>query len=191
MAQIKDFVVKQGLRAEGTERSLSTTTGALTVGGGAGLGGNLNVGGSIKRFGNVDQGRDHALGAQLSLRDGTFTDELVTGRTAWGVVNYFGSSILDTITEGATYTNAASLFIKGAPTAGANLTIKKHGQYTLLLVLSILVKHKVILQLLLVRHYRLPAALVLITEWLATAVASYTEHLILMIVRLLLKLPKT
>ena len=125
MAQIKDFVVKQGLRAEGTERSLSTTTGALTVGGGAGLGGNLNVGGSIKRFGNVDQGRDHALGAQLSLRDATFTDELITGRTAWGVVNYFGSSILDTITEGATYTNAASLFIKGAPAAGANLTIEK------------------------------------------------------------------
>ena len=125
MAQIKDFVVKQGLVAEGTERSLSTTTGALIVGGGAGLGGNLNVGGSIKRFGNIDQGRDHALGAQLSLRDGKFTDELVVGRTAWGVVNYFGSSILDTITEGATYTNAASLFIKGAPTAGENLTIEK------------------------------------------------------------------
>jgi hypothetical protein len=125
MAQIKDFVVKQGLRAEGTEQSLSTTTGALTVGGGAGLGGNLNVSGSIKRFGNVDQGRDHAIGAQLSLRDATFTDELVTGRTAWGVVNYFGSSILDTITEGATYTNAASLFIKGAPLAGPNLTIEK------------------------------------------------------------------
>jgi hypothetical protein len=125
MAQIKDFVVKQGLRAEGTEQSLSTTTGALTVGGGAGLGGNLNVGGSIKRFGNVDQGREHALGAQLSLRDATFVDELITGRTTWGVVNYFGSSILDTITVGATYTNAASLFIKGAPQAGPNLTIEK------------------------------------------------------------------
>ncbi len=125
MAQIKDFVVKQGLVAEGNAQSLSTTTGALIVGGGAGLGGNLNVGGAIKRYGNVDQGRDHALGAQLSLRDGTFTDELVTGRTAWGVVNYFGQSILDTITVGATYTNAASLFIKGAPAAGPNLTIEK------------------------------------------------------------------
>ena len=125
MAQIKDFVVKQGLVAEGIAQSLSTTSGALIVGGGAGLGGNLNVGGSIKRFGNVEQGRDHALGAQLSLRDATFTDELVTGRTAWGIVNYFGQSILDTITEGATYTNAASLFIKGAPAAGTNLTIEK------------------------------------------------------------------
>ena len=123
MAQIKDFVVKQGLVAEGIAQSLNTTSGALIVGGGAGLGGNLSVGGSIKRYGNVDQGRDHALGAQLSLRDATFTDELVTGRTGWGVVNYFGQSILDTVTVGATYTNAASLFIKGAPAAGPNLTI--------------------------------------------------------------------
>ena len=125
MAQIKDFVVKQGLVAEGIAQSLSTTTGALIVGGGAGLGGNLNVGGSIKRWGNVEQGRDHALGAQLSLRDATFTDELVSGRTGWGVVNYFGQATLDTISEAATYTNAASLFIKGAPQAGTNLTIEK------------------------------------------------------------------
>ena len=125
MAQIKDFVVKQGLVAEGIAQSLSTTTGALIVGGGAGLGGNLNVGGSIKRFGNVEQGRDHALGAQLSLRDAKFTDELASGRTSWGVVNYFGQATLDTISESATYTNAASLFIKGAPAAGTNLTIEK------------------------------------------------------------------
>jgi len=125
MAQIKDFVVKQGLVAEGNAQSLSTTTGALIVGGGAGLGGNLSVGGSIKRYGNVDQGREHALGAQLSLRDATFTDELVSGRTGWGVVNYFGQATLDTISESATYTNAASLFIKGAPQAGTNLTIEK------------------------------------------------------------------
>lgn len=125
MAQIKDFVVKQGLVAEGIAQSLNTSSGALIVGGGAGLGGNLSVGGSIKRYGNVDQGRDHALGAQLSLRDATFTDELVSGRTGWGVVNYFGQATLDTISESATYTNAASLFIKGAPAAGTNLTIEK------------------------------------------------------------------
>ena len=125
MAQIKDFVVKQGLVAEGIAQSLSTTTGALIVGGGAGLGGNLTVGGSIKRFGNVEQGRDHSLGAQLSLRDATFTDELVSGRTGWGVVNYFGQSTLDTVSESATYTNAASIFVKGAPVAGTNLTIEK------------------------------------------------------------------
>lgn len=124
MAQIKDFVVKQGLVAEGTEVSNSTSTGALRVGGGAGIGGNLNVGGYIKRQGNVTSDT-HSLGAQLSLRDATFVDSLVTGRTAWGIVNYFGSSVLDTVTVGATYTNATSVYIKGAPTAGPNLTIEK------------------------------------------------------------------
>ena len=125
MAQIKDFVVKQGLVAEGTAQSLGTNTGALIVAGGAGIGGNVNIGGKIKRDSNIGQGRDHNLGAALSLRDATFTDELVSGRTGWGVVNYFGSAVLDTISENATYTNAASVYIKGAPQAGDNLTIEK------------------------------------------------------------------
>jgi hypothetical protein len=125
MAQIKDFVVKQGIVAEGNAQSLTTASGALIVAGGAGVGGNINVGGSIKRIGDIEQGRDHNIGAQLSLRDATFTDELITGRTAWGIVNYFGSSVLDTISENATYTNAASIYVKGAPTGGDNLTIEK------------------------------------------------------------------
>lgn len=125
MAQIKDFVVKQGLVAEGTAQSLGTNSGALIVAGGAGVGGNINIGGKIKRDGNVGQGRDHNLGAALSLRDSTFTDELVSGRTAWGIVNYFGTAVLDTVSENATYTNAASVYIKGAPQAGENLTIEK------------------------------------------------------------------
>jgi hypothetical protein len=125
MAQIKDFVVKQGIVAEGIAQSLATSSGALIVAGGAGVGGNINVGGSIKRHGNVAQGREHSIGAQLSLRDATFTDELITGRTTWGIVNYFGSSVLDTISENATYTNAASIYVKGAPAAGTNLTIEK------------------------------------------------------------------
>ena len=125
MAQIKDFVVKQGIVAEGIAQSLATSSGALIVAGGAGVGGNINVGGSIKRHGNVAQGREHNIGAQLSLRDATFTDELISGRTSWGIVNYFGSSVLDTISENATYTNAASIYVKGAPTGGTNLTIEK------------------------------------------------------------------
>jgi hypothetical protein len=124
MAQIKDFVVKQGLIAEGGQQSASTTTGALIVAGGAGIGGNVNIGGSIKRTGNI-VGQEHNIGAQLSLRDATFTDSLTSGRTAWGIVNYFGSSILDTVSEDATYTNATSIYIKGAPQAGENLTIEK------------------------------------------------------------------
>ena len=124
MALFKDFVVKQGIVAEGIAESQSTATGTLIIGGGAGFGGSINVAGSIKRIGDVT-GKEHSAGAQLSLRDGTFTDSLVSGRTAWGVVNYFGSSVLDTISESATYTNAASVFIKGAPSAGTNLTIEK------------------------------------------------------------------
>jgi enhancing lycopene biosynthesis protein 2 len=124
MALYKDFVVKQGIIAEGTQESQTTASGTLVIGGGAGLGGSINIAGSIKRTGNVT-GQDHSVGAQLSLRDGIFTDSLVSGRTAWGVVNYFGSTTLDTISENATYTNATSVYIKGAPKAGTNLTIEK------------------------------------------------------------------
>jgi len=124
MALYKDFVVKQGLQVEGTLQSSNTVSGSLIVGGGAGIGKDVFIGGAIKRLGNVT-GIDHSLGAQLTLNGGTFTDSLASGRSAWGVVNYFGSSVLDTISENATYTNAASLFIRGAPTAGANLTIEK------------------------------------------------------------------
>ena len=125
MALYKDFVVKEGLIVEGITDTLNTTGGALLVGGGAGIGGSLSIGGAIKRFNNVTQGRDHNLGAQLSFRDATFTDELVSGRTSWGILNYFGQSVLDTISANATYTNAASVYIKGAPAAGPNLTIEK------------------------------------------------------------------
>jgi hypothetical protein len=124
MANIRDFVVKQGLIAEGTVQATSTITGALRIAGGGGIGGNIFIGGSIKRASDIT-GIDHQLGAQLSLRDGIFTDSLIAGRTAWGITNYFGSSVLDTISENATYTNAASVYIKGAPAAGTNLTIEK------------------------------------------------------------------
>ena len=124
MALYKDFVVKEGLQIEGVAQSLNTTSGALIVSGGAGIAKDVNIAGSIKRTGDV-VGYNHAFGAQFSLGDAKFTDSLTSGRTAWGVVNYFGSSILDAVSENATYTNAASLFIKGAPTGGANLTIEK------------------------------------------------------------------
>jgi hypothetical protein len=126
MANIKDFVVKQGIVAEGTAASNNTATGALLVGGGAGIGGNVNIGGYIKRQGDVTSDT-HSLGAQLSFRDAVFTDSLVTGRSAWGIVNYFGNPQLDTISEDATYTNATNIFIKGPAqaVAGGNLTIEK------------------------------------------------------------------
>ena len=124
MALIKDFVVKQGIIAEGTQESSTTASGTLILGGGAGIGGSIFLAGAIKRIGDVTN-TEHNLGAQLSLRDATFTDSLTSGRTAWGMVNYFGRPTLDTISENATYTNASSVYIKGAPAAGTNLTIEK------------------------------------------------------------------
>ena len=124
MALIKDFVVKQGIIAEGTQESSTTASGTLIVGGGAGIGGSIFLAGAIKRIGDITN-TEHSLGAQLSLRDATFTDSLTSGRTAWGTVNYFGRPTLDTISENATYTNASSVYIKGAPVAGTNLTIEK------------------------------------------------------------------
>jgi enhancing lycopene biosynthesis protein 2 len=124
MSLTRDFVVKEGLQVQGTTQSALTSSGALLVAGGAGIGGNINIGGSIKRTGNITGGT-FAKGAQLSLDDGTFTDSLTSGRVTWGVTNYFGSSVLDTVSLNATYTNATSIYIKGAPTAGSNLTIEK------------------------------------------------------------------
>jgi hypothetical protein len=123
MSVTKDFVVKEGLQVQGTTQSALTSSGALLVAGGAGIGGNINIGGSIKRTGAITGGT-FATGAQLSLGDGTFTDTLTSGRVTWGVTNYFGSSVLDTVSLNATYTNATSIYIKGAPTAGSNLTIE-------------------------------------------------------------------
>ena len=124
MSVTKDFVVKEGLQVQGTTQSALTSSGALLVAGGAGIGGNINIGGSIKRTGAITGGT-FATGAQLSLGDGTFTDTLTSGRVTWGITNYFGSSVLDTVSLDATYTNATSIYIKGAPTAGSNLTIEK------------------------------------------------------------------
>jgi hypothetical protein len=124
MSLTRDFVVKEGLQVQGTTQSALTSSGALLVAGGAGIGGNINIGGSIKRTGAITGGT-FATGAQLSLGDGTFTDTLTSGRVTWGVTNYFGSSVLDTVSLNATYTNATSIYIKGAPTAGSNLTIEK------------------------------------------------------------------
>lgn len=127
MANIKDFVVKQGIVAEGVATSNSTATGALIVGGGAGIGGNVNIGGSIKRTGDFTGGT-FQQGAQFVLSDAILTDSLTSGRVGWGIVNYFGSTQLDTVSADATYTNATSIYIKGAPQAvpGGNLTIEKN-----------------------------------------------------------------
>lgn len=174
MANIKDFVVKQGIVAEGTAPSISTATGTLIIGGGAGIGGNVNIGGYIKRLGDVTSDT-HSLGAQLSFRDAVFTDSLITGRTAWGIANYFGNPQLDTVSENATYTNATNIFIKGPAQAvpGGNLTIENLGHYMPLLVVSISVKLLAILVQQPDKHYKLLVVLVLVTEFMVQAAVAY------------------
>ena len=123
MALNKDFIVKQGIVAEGTAQSDSTATGALIVAGGAGIGGNLNVQGHISRVGAVS-GTDFSQGAGLKLNNSVYTDTAGLGTVPWTAINYFGSSLVDTTNTNVTLTNAASLFINGAPsTASTNLSI--------------------------------------------------------------------
>ena len=123
MALNKDFIVKQGIVAEGTAQSDSTATGALIVAGGAGIGGNLNVQGRISRVGAVS-GTDFSQGGALTLNNSVYTDTAGIGTVPWTAINYFGSSLVNTTNTNVTLTNAASLFINGAPsTASTNLSI--------------------------------------------------------------------
>ncbi len=123
MALNKDFIVKQGLQVEGTAASLDTSTGALLVAGGAGIGGDLNVQGYIARLGPVS-GTDFTQGAALKFGPATYTDTANVGTVNWNVINYFGQSLIDTTNTNVTVTNAATIFINGAPsTASTNLNL--------------------------------------------------------------------
>lgn len=123
MALNKDFIVKQGLQVEGTAVSSDTSTGALIVAGGAGIGGDLNVQGYLARLGPVS-GTDFSQGAALKFGPATYTDTANVGTANWNVINYFGQSLLDTTNTNVTVTNAASIYVAGAPsTASTNLNI--------------------------------------------------------------------
>ena len=123
MALNKDFVLKYGLTVEGTAVSSNTYSGALQVAGGAGIGGNLNVQGYIGRVGPISD-NVFSNGAALRFSDNTYTDISSTGLVPWEIVNYFGQPLLDATNTNVTVTNAASVYINGAPsTASSNLSI--------------------------------------------------------------------
>lgn len=63
--------------------------------------------------------------AKLSASSATYTDG-ATGTlstVAQGPINLFQSAILDAVNPSVTYTNAATVYIAGAPTNGTNVTI--------------------------------------------------------------------
>jgi hypothetical protein len=123
MALNKDFVVKQGLQVEGTAVSSNTASGALIVAGGAGIGGTLNVGNYIARTNPISDSV-FSSGAALRLNDSTYTDISTNGLADWEIVNYFGKSLFNTTNTNVTVTNAASIYVYGAPsTASTNLSI--------------------------------------------------------------------
>jgi len=123
MALNKDFVVGYGLQVEGTTVSSDTASGALLVSGGAGIGGNVNVGGYIARTNPISD-NVFSTGAALRLNDSTYTDISTNGLASWEIINYFGKSLLDTTNTNVTVTNAASIYVYGAPsTASTNLSI--------------------------------------------------------------------
>ena len=63
--------------------------------------------------------------AKLSASSATYTDgaTAASGTVTQGPINLFQSAILDATNTGVTYTNAATVYIAGAPTNGANVTI--------------------------------------------------------------------
>ena len=120
MAQIQDFVVKGGLVAQSTSQSLTTTSGALVVGGGAGIGGNINAWGNlIVNQSGVINGETFTTykGASFSLNDVIITDKVSTGTLA-GIVSmaYIGSAQLKG-NSGTVITTATNVYIGGAPTS--------------------------------------------------------------------------
>lgn len=122
------------IRFTNTTSAISSTTGALTLGGGAGIGGDLYVGGTI--YGNISTSSLTSLTLDTSritvantLTSGTFF--LVLSNTATGLVSpqtnggitYNNSTGVFAITSStaSTSTNTGALVIRGGVGVGGNL----------------------------------------------------------------------
>jgi hypothetical protein len=111
--------------ASGTSLSLTSTTlstsistGSINTLGGLGVQGNMFIGSNITTAPN-------SVGSYITLNATTFTDNTTatSGTLAtWNSV-YYGQPTLTSTNTGVTTTNASTLYIAGAPIAGANETI--------------------------------------------------------------------
>ena len=103
--------------------SISTTTGALRVVGGVGIGENLTVGGTISRSGFWAASGFGANGIALSITTATYNELTLTGAQGPVAVSSFGVPTLTATGGTPTYSDAATLFVSGAPLAGSGVTI--------------------------------------------------------------------
>jgi hypothetical protein len=103
--------------------STSTSSGALVVSGGVGVAKEVYVGTTLK-LANTSQSVTAwgDIGAQLSVAGAVITDTSSSGTVSRAVVNSIAASAL-AASSTTTYTQAASLFVAGAPTANTNVTI--------------------------------------------------------------------
>ena len=135
----------QTLAVPGLTQSTSTTTGALTVGGGAGIGKNLNVGGTFTTLVTASSTSTIANNAIQSINGGIGAKTLYIEDDAWIGVN----RVVTTATIGASLggivpnalhitntdpnnanTNSGALIVDGGVGIGGNLTVG--GNLTLL-----------------------------------------------------------
>jgi hypothetical protein len=112
----------------GTEDSISTNTGALQVVGGVGIGKSITVGntasvrGTFYRTGNITAPDWQSAGIALVSSTATYTATALTGLQGLISVNAFGVPTLAS-TQTPIYSDAATVYIAGAPSQGAGVTI--------------------------------------------------------------------
>lgn len=112
----------------GDADSVSPTTGALTVVGGVGVGKSITirntatVNGTFYRSGNITAPDWMARGIAFVSSTATFTATSLTGFQGPVAINAFGIPTLES-TQSPIYSDAATVFISGAPIAGTGVTI--------------------------------------------------------------------
>lgn len=110
--------------------TFSAATGALQVSGGVGISKSLyvtntaTIAGSLRRTGAITATGWGTAGVGLVLSTATYTDSSLTGAQAFAAVHSIGKPTL-AATSTPTYTDAATLYIDGAPIAGTNAVITK------------------------------------------------------------------
>lgn len=105
-----------------TETS-STSTGALVVGGGIGVNRSLFVGGTITRSGPISSTGWLTAGIGIKAPAFTATDTTLTGAQGTVAIHSLGIPTIVATGGTPTYSNAATLYIDGAPIAGSGATI--------------------------------------------------------------------